>query len=138
MTVMMYFGFTDDILGLSPWLRIIVEIIMVGFVIKMDMVNMNDMHGLFGIHKLPVWLSLPLSAVAGVGIINSINMIDGVDGLSSGFCVVACLSFGFFSACLMTVRWPSCVRLLRVRSYLFSCTMCLVPNRRCSLAIVVQ
>ena len=96
MTVMMYFGFTDDILGLSPWLRIIVEIIMVGFVIKMDMVNMNDMHGLFGIHKLPVWLSLPLSAVAGVGIINSINMIDGVDGLSSGFCVVACLSFGFF------------------------------------------
>ena len=96
MTVMMYFGFTDDILGLSPWLRIIVEIIMVGFVIKMDMVNMNDMHGLFGIHNLPVWLSLPLSAVAGVGIINSINMIDGVDGLSSGFCVVACLSFGFF------------------------------------------
>lgn len=96
MTVMMYFGLTDDILGLSPWLRIIVEIILVGFVIKMDLVNLNDMHGLFGIHKLPVYVSLPLSAVAGVGIINAINMIDGVDGLSSGFCVVACLAFGVF------------------------------------------
>lgn len=93
-TVMMYFGLTDDILGLSPWLRIIVEIALIGFVIKMDLTNMNDLHGLFGIGKLPVWLSLPLSAVAGVGIINSINMIDGVDGLSSGFCVVACMAFG--------------------------------------------
>lgn len=94
MTVMMYIGLLDDIVGLSPVLRLILEILVIGFVVKMDLTNMNDFHGLFGIHKLPVYLSLPLCAFAGAGIINSINLIDGVNGLCSGFCIMACIAFG--------------------------------------------
>lgn len=94
LTVMMYVGMVDDLLGLSPTLRLIIEICLVGFIVYMDKTNINDMHGLFGIGKLPVYLSLPLCAVSCVGIINSINLIDGVDGLSSGICIFACLCFG--------------------------------------------
>ena len=94
MTVMVYLGTLDDLLGLSPTLRLALEILTVAFVVKMDMVNINDFHGLFGIGKLPVFVSLPLCVVSCVGIINSINMIDGVNGLSSGLCFVACLAFG--------------------------------------------
>ena len=68
----------------------------IAFVVVMDQTSMNDFHGLFGIHKLPVYLSLPLVAFGGCGIINAINMIDGVDGLSSGLCIMACLAFGLF------------------------------------------
>lgn len=99
LTMMLYVGLMDDILGLSPVVRLILEVAMIAFVVKMDMTNMNDMHGIFGIGKLPVYLSLPLSAVAGCGIINSINLIDGVDGLSSGFCTMACIVFGIMFAC---------------------------------------
>lgn len=94
LTFMMFFGLLDDTIGLSPWLRIIIEVMIIGFIVKMDLVNLNDFHGLFGIHKLPVLVSLPLCAIAGVGIVNAINMIDGVDGLSSSFCILACLEFG--------------------------------------------
>jgi len=94
LTMMMYIGVYDDLIGLSAVLRLVLEVLMVAFVVKMDLTNLNDFHGLFGIHKLPVYLSLPLCAFASVGIINSINMIDGVDGLSSGLCILACLSFG--------------------------------------------
>lgn len=94
LTMMMYIGMLDDMIGLSPVLRLVLEIAMIAFIVKMDQTNINDFHGLFGIHKLPVYVSLPLCTVACCGIINSINLIDGVDGLSSGYCIFACLCFG--------------------------------------------
>ncbi len=94
MTVMMYVGMLDDMVGLSPVLRLFVELCLVAFVVYMDKTSINDFHGLLGIGKLPVWASLPLCSVACLGIINSINLIDGVDGLSSGICIFACLCFG--------------------------------------------
>lgn len=94
LTVMMYVGMLDDMVGLSPLLRLLVELCLVAFVVYMDKTSINDLHGLLGIGKLPVWASLPLCAVSCLGIINSINLIDGVDGLSSGMCIFACLCFG--------------------------------------------
>ena len=93
-TVMMYIGVLDDMLGLTPILRLILEFLFIAFVAWMDQVNINDLHGVFGIGMLPVYLSAPLCIIAGLGIINAINMIDGVDGLASGFCVMACGVFG--------------------------------------------
>ena len=43
---------------------------------------------------LPGWVAVPLTVVAAVGIINAINLIDGVNGLSSGYCITACTMFG--------------------------------------------
>lgn len=93
LTMMMYVGMLDDMIGLSPVLRLVIEVAMVAFIVKMDMTNINDLHGVFGIYKLPVYVSLPLCAVSCCGIINAINMIDGVDGLSSGYSAFACLCF---------------------------------------------
>ena len=81
-TVMLFLGTMDDILGLSPLLRLIVEIILIAFVIDMELVSINDFHGLLGVYKLPGYVAIPISILAGVGIINAINLIDGVDGLS--------------------------------------------------------
>ncbi|MBR3123749.1 MAG: undecaprenyl/decaprenyl-phosphate alpha-N-acetylglucosaminyl 1-phosphate transferase [Prevotella sp.] len=97
-TVMLYIGLADDILGLSAHVRLLYEIAVIGFVVWMYQTNMNDFHGLFGIHVLPSYLAYPLVFFAGAGIINSINMIDGVDGLSSGLCIMACLVFGIVFA----------------------------------------
>ncbi len=97
-TVMLYIGLADDILGLSAYVRLLYEIAVIGFVVWMYQTNMNDFHGLFGIHELPSYLAYPLVFFAGAGIINSINMIDGVDGLSSGLCIMACLVFGIVFA----------------------------------------
>lgn len=94
LTVMLYIGEADDIQGLKPSTRLIMEVAVIAFIVIMDKTNINDFHGLFGIHKLPVYISLPLCTIACTGIINAINMIDGVDGLSSSLCIVACLSFG--------------------------------------------
>lgn len=99
MTVMLYVGTADDILDLSPLLRFAVEIIVVSFMVIVSRCAINDFHGLFGLDVIPMWVAVPLTVFAAVGIINAINLIDGVDGLSSGYCVMACVMFcGMFYA----------------------------------------
>lgn len=94
MTIMLYLGTMDDILSLSPRMRFIVEIMVIVLLIFCNKYSLNDFHGLWGIYQIPDWVAVPLTVVACVGIINAINMIDGVNGLSSGYCITASTLFG--------------------------------------------
>lgn len=93
MTIMLYVGTMDDILSLSPKMRFLIEILVVLLLIYCNNYSVNDFHGLWGISRIPEWIAVPLTVVACVGIINAINMIDGVNGLSSGYCISACAIF---------------------------------------------
>lgn len=93
MTVMLYVGTMDDILSLSPMLRFFIEILVVLALMCCNNYSLNDFHGLWGIGVIPDWLAYPLTVVACVGIINAVNLIDGVNGLSSGYCITACTLF---------------------------------------------
>ena len=94
MMAMLYTGTMDDILNLSPALRFLIEILVVLLLIHAGGYCIDDFHGLWGIGRIPRWIAVPLTVVASVGIINAINLIDGVNGLSSGFCILACMMFG--------------------------------------------
>lgn len=93
MTIMLYTGTMDDILELSPRLRFAIEIIVVAILIMANDQSINNFYGLWGLDVIPQWLAIPLTIFASVGIINAINLIDGVDGLSSGYGVMACIAF---------------------------------------------
>lgn len=95
MTIMLYVGTMDDILGLTPRIRFMIEILVVLLLIYCNDYSINNFHGLWGIYEIPQWIAVPLTVFACVGIINAINLIDGVNGLSSGYCIVTCLIFGF-------------------------------------------
>lgn len=98
MMIMLYIGVMDDILGLSPRLRLLIEILVVLALIYTTGFAVDDLHGLWGIGRLPQGLAVCLTVFAGVGIINAINMIDGVNGLCSGYCIMVCAVFGVFFA----------------------------------------
>lgn len=91
MTIMMVIGMWDDMRDLSATLRFVIEFALVGAFIAVTGVYIDDFHGLWGIHELTPWLAIPLSLVVGVGIINAVNLIDGVDGYSSGYGILACV-----------------------------------------------
>ena len=100
MMAMLYTGTMDDILSLSPGLRFVIEIVVVLLLIFVGGYCIDDFHGLWNIGRFSYWCAVPLTVVAAVGIINAINLVDGVNGLSSGYCIMACLIFGtlFFLA----------------------------------------
>ena len=93
MLIMLYTGVGDDILQLSPRLRFALQIFVVCLMMFLGGIYIDDFHGLWGIGELPWYIAVTLTIFSCVGIINSINLIDGVDGLCSGYGVFASLAF---------------------------------------------
>lgn len=94
MVIMLYIGTMDDILSLSPGIRFFIEIIIVLLLIYGNDCSINNFHGLWGIWKIPSYIAVPLTVFACVGIVNAINMIDGVDGLMSMYGITTSILFG--------------------------------------------
>ena len=95
-SLVLYIGAIDDTIGLSPLNRIVIEILVILGICYGSGMCVDSLHGLFGINGFSWWFGIPLTVFAGVGIINAFNMVDGVNGLSSGLCIVVSLLMGTF------------------------------------------
>ena len=102
--IIMIVGFIDDTISLSPKVRFVVEIILILYIIFVSGKQINDFHGLWGLYSIPQYISIPLTLFACVGIINAINLIDGVDGYSSGYSIVSCILFGIIFFVMDNIR----------------------------------
>ena len=102
--IILIIGLMDDMISLTPRVRFVVEIILVLFLIFTTGYQINDFHGLWGLQEVPLYLSVPLTVVASVGIINAINLIAGVDGYSSGYSIVSCALFGTMFYAMDNIR----------------------------------
>ncbi|MBO4621722.1 MAG: undecaprenyl/decaprenyl-phosphate alpha-N-acetylglucosaminyl 1-phosphate transferase, partial [Paludibacteraceae bacterium] len=94
MVVLLYMGAIDDAMGLSQLGRVLAEVLVLIGMIFASGKCVDSLHGLWGVGSFSWWLAVPLTVFAGVGIINAINMIDGVNGLSSGLCMTCAGLFG--------------------------------------------
>jgi UDP-GlcNAc:undecaprenyl-phosphate GlcNAc-1-phosphate transferase len=92
-------GLTDDLVGLSPISRLLVQFGVSSIVWIADVrIEFVTIPGL-GLTQLG-WLSLPVTVVWLVGVVNAINWIDGLDGLASGVSGIAATAS--FMICLYT------------------------------------
>lgn len=94
MGIMVYTGVMDDIIGVKPSHRIMIEVLTILGLIYGSGACVDDLHGVWDIYHFNWCIAVPLTVFAGVAIINAINMVDGVNGLSSGLCMVYCAVFG--------------------------------------------
>ena len=94
MSIMLYVGAMDDIIGLTPRSRLVVEVLMMLGLIYASGSCVDTLYGLWGIESMSWWVAVPFTVLGGVGIINAINMIDGVNGLSTGLCITCSAFFG--------------------------------------------
>jgi UDP-N-acetylmuramyl pentapeptide phosphotransferase/UDP-N-acetylglucosamine-1-phosphate transferase len=84
MVILFFFGLKDDLVGLTPQKKMAGQVIASLFVILAADVRIISLNGLFGINEIPYGISIVLSFVIFVGIINAYNLVDGIDGLASG------------------------------------------------------
>ena len=107
MGIMLYMGAIDDMIGLSAVKRLLIEMGVVLGLIMSSGGCIDTFRGMWGVGALSWWIAVPLTVFAGVGIINSINMIDGVNGLSSGICMTCSILFGV--AFIRIMEWGNAV-----------------------------
>lgn len=92
-------GVADDFRGMRYSDKFVVQIVC-ALLTVISGTLLGDLYGLLGFGALPVWLSMIITAFVVVYIINSINFIDGIDGLCAGIAIITLTYFGV----IFTVR----------------------------------
>ena len=88
----------DDLKGLKPYQRLIIQAALSLYVIFTTGVNIDSLGNLFGFGEINLgFFSIPFTVFCVVGIMNAFNMIDGINGLCSGCAMLALLLIGFYS-----------------------------------------
>ena len=94
--VIFFLGLKDDILVLSPIKKFIGQVLAAFLIIYYGRIQIRSMHGFFGIHEIPEMFSLLISYFSVIVIINSFNLIDGVDGLAGSLGLMSAALFGIY------------------------------------------
>lgn len=94
MLIIFFVGLKDDIYPIVAYKKFIGQSVSVLFILVPGDFHLNSLHGLMGIGELSYPLSLIISYVFFLTLINSFNLIDGIDGLASGIGIITSLFFG--------------------------------------------
>ena len=88
-----YLLFIDDSKGIPSWAKLLAQVVAAGIVvacgIKIENINLPFIDNKIWFYD---WFSYILTVGWIVGITNAINLIDGLDGLSSGITLISCIS----------------------------------------------
>ena len=89
-------GVKDDLYPLTSYKKMVGQILAIAVVVFYGDIRLESFYGLFEIHEIDYWISLSISMFFFLGIINSFNFIDGINGLSSGIGIVVSLTYAYW------------------------------------------
>ena len=92
--ILFFVGVKDDIIGTAPVKKLFAHIVVALILVLMGDIRITGLHGIFGVSDIPYWGSVFISIFTYVVVVNSFNLIDGVDGLASGIGFLSCCTFG--------------------------------------------
>jgi len=97
--ILFFMGLRDDILPIKPVIKILGQMAAAFLVISFCGLYISGLHGLFGIHTVSPVIAYVISTLVILFLINSFNLIDGLDGLAAGLAFIAALSFTYLFFC---------------------------------------
>ena len=96
MLLLFIMGVKDDIIEMSALRKLVGQVLAAGILVFKSGILLTSLYGIFGVTELPYPVSVALSIFIILVIINSFNLIDGINGLSGSVTVVVCLFFGIW------------------------------------------
>ena len=94
LTLLFFTGLKDDLSVLSPHSKLFIQVIASGAVILWAGLQIDHFYGFLGVEEVHWLVSFPLTMFTLIVVMNAYNLIDGIDGLAGGFCLIASLFFG--------------------------------------------
>jgi UDP-GlcNAc:undecaprenyl-phosphate/decaprenyl-phosphate GlcNAc-1-phosphate transferase len=92
--ILFFVGVKDDIIGTAAVKKLFAHIIVALILVLMGDIRITGLHGIFGVSDIPYWGSVFISIFTYVVVVNSFNLIDGVDGLAAGIGFLSSCAFG--------------------------------------------
>jgi UDP-N-acetylmuramyl pentapeptide phosphotransferase/UDP-N-acetylglucosamine-1-phosphate transferase len=94
--ILFLLGLKDDILMLDPRKKILGQITAASIVVILGNIRITNFHSVLGITSIDYLPGVLFTIFLFLVLINGFNLIDGVDGLSSGVGIIACLAYGLW------------------------------------------
>jgi UDP-N-acetylmuramyl pentapeptide phosphotransferase/UDP-N-acetylglucosamine-1-phosphate transferase len=94
--VIFLIGAKDDMEGLSPYKKLVGELLAAFILVFKSNVKLTSLYGIFGIYDIPDWFAIPFTVFTIIVIINAFNLIDGINGLSGSICMMIALTLGIW------------------------------------------
>ena len=94
--VIFFLGLKDDLVVLSASKKFVGQVVAASIIIHLGGIRLDSMHGLFGFEQLPDAFGLALTYLTIIVVINSFNLIDGIDGLATSLGILTMLIFGTY------------------------------------------
>lgn len=83
LTILFITGLKDDLVVITPGAKLAAQMAAVAFILANPSFTIFSLNGFLNINEIPYYLSLIISGFLMLTIINSYNLIDGIDGLAS-------------------------------------------------------
>jgi len=93
MLLLLLVGVKDDLVGVRFKTKFRVQII-AALCLAFSGVYFRNAYGILFVNELPIYWGIPFSMFVIVLVTNAVNLIDGIDGLASGLCIIATGAFG--------------------------------------------
>jgi len=94
--IIFFIGIKDDILNIGPLSKLLGQIAAALILIIPGDLHFTSLHGFLGIHYISTVWSLLLTLFVIIVIINSFNLVDGIDGLAVSIGMVTTIFFGIW------------------------------------------
>ena len=94
--ILFLIGLKDDILIISPFTKLVGQIIAVSIVILFGNGGLTDFQGVFGIHQVPWYVGYIVSVIIYIATINAFNFVDGIDGLAASLGIISIAVYGIW------------------------------------------
>jgi UDP-GlcNAc:undecaprenyl-phosphate/decaprenyl-phosphate GlcNAc-1-phosphate transferase len=89
---MLLLGLLDDKLDLRASIKLLTQLIVAYFAFEYG-IRIESLHGVMGIHEIPMYMQYFLTVVIITGVINAFNLMDGIDGLAATIALNAFILF---------------------------------------------
>ena len=94
--IVFFIGMKDDLIVIDPRKKLIGQLIAVSIVVFLGGIRFSNFNGFLNIFEINEYISLPLTFLFMILIINSFNLIDGIDGLASGVTILISFTYGIW------------------------------------------
>jgi UDP-N-acetylmuramyl pentapeptide phosphotransferase/UDP-N-acetylglucosamine-1-phosphate transferase len=93
--ILFFSGLTDDLVGMNPNKKILAQLVVALIITLLTGYRFTSFHGFFGLKEMPYLMSVIVSTLFILLLINAFNLIDGINCLAGSIGLLACLTFAY-------------------------------------------
>jgi UDP-GlcNAc:undecaprenyl-phosphate/decaprenyl-phosphate GlcNAc-1-phosphate transferase len=93
--IIFFIGQKDDLINLNAKKKFFFEFMVALLISLATELRITSFQGFLGLYQIPYWLSIAVTVLLIVFIMNAYNLIDGIDGLAASVGIISAVVYGF-------------------------------------------